>query len=826
MTTSNTPGEPDHGRSKRLLPVFLLTLLMAGTIFLCLLVGTRPRPPFGLPTPTPFKWSVATLIPETALEQSPPFMPGFYCNSCGSSECRQRCDASNLAVGTHVRYHWCELMPAADVYDVGPIINDIQQNASLGLRSIIGFNPKTDRNVDFGGIGSCTNDSDGSPAWMLVPGSVYDPLQNGEGGDAYTHLNYRNPAVQAQFRGLLVELRQELATLPPTVLASVDSIEADIGHDGELDAARNYNNYPAGQPLGWMDADMYACIYAGYTWHPARSEQVCTDRDGTPVLPSRAYGASVVWLDQVIKPFVDIYGQELSYRTQGSTVGKPIVLMVAGNLVSAEERVDPCTGCDDQNIIDYAFNAYGMGVKTSGVTPDSGNGQAADPRNLEYRNWPNIFKLTWPSRPMAGEHGVDDFTGSHCCDEPMEIYWAVLNALDKHMTQLHFPVDHIAQPTDGGAEARRMFARYAGHSIDDTPDVWIAFRDTQGAYYPDGKNSGVQGSPEGRLPCCRVLPNYEWFMYQRNPLPSQVVRTNLPNSYKSLSARSNAGESLQLDIEDLWAGSNQQPVRAGGCAVYNVDVEFLDRGTDRFMIRYANANNTPVEVTIAKQGTNQWVVRSVQLNDARFNDNLPSGADLELASPDSGADVFHRVRIEQTNACNVTITPTSSPTVSPSATQTPTRTPTTTRTQPSSATATPSQTPTGTATRPSTPTPTGTMALSPTPTTTPTATNSATQTSTATPTLTVTASATRTPTASPTPSRTPTASPTPSRTPTTSPTPSRTPTTSPTPSRTPTASPTPSRTPTASPTATPQLSDPNTGALSVSAHAIQNYSTQ
>ena len=401
----------------------------------------------------------------------------------------------------------------------------------------------------------------------------------------------------------------------------------------------------------------------------ARSEQVCTDGDGTPILPSRAYGASVVWVDQVIKPFVDIYGQELSHRTQGNTVGNPIVLMVAGSLVSAAERVNPCTGCNGQNIIDYAFNAYGMGAKTSGVTPDSGNGQAADPASLEYSNLPNIFKLTWPSRPTAGEHGVDDFTGSHCCDEPKEIYWAVLNALDKHMTQLHFPVEHIAQPTDGGAEARRMFARYAGHSIDDTPDVWIAFRDTQGAYYPDGKNSGVQGSPEGRVPCCRALPNYEWFIYQRNPSPGQVVRTNLPNSYKSLSARSNAGGSLQLDIEDLWAGSNQQPVSAGGCAAYTVEVEYLDRGTDRFVLRYANANNTPVEVPITKQGTNQWVVWSTQLNDARFNDNLPSGADLELASPDSGTDVFHRVRIEQINACTGTITPTSSPTSASSATE-------------------------------------------------------------------------------------------------------------------------------------------------------------
>ena len=105
------------------------------------------------------------------------------------------------------------------------------------------------------------------------------------------------------------------------------------------------------------------------------------------------------------------------------------------------------------------------------------------------------------------------------------------------------------------------------------------------------------------------MPNYEWFFYQRNPQPNQVVDTNLPNSFKSLSARSDANGSLQLDIEDLWSGSNKQPLDAGGCAVYTVEVEYLDRGTDQFVIRYAKADNTPVAVPIAKQGTNQWVTQ-------------------------------------------------------------------------------------------------------------------------------------------------------------------------------------------------------------------------
>ena len=128
-------------------------------------------------------------------------------------------------------------------------------------------------------------------------------------------------------------------------------------------------------------------------------------------------------------------------------------------------------------------------------------------------------------------------------------------------------MEHIAQATDGGEEARRLFNRYAGRGTNDTPDVWIVFRNSQGDYYPDGQN-GTQGNPPGRVPCCRVLPNYEWFVYQRNPQHDQVVDTNLPNSFKSLTARSDANGSLQLDIEDSGlAQTNGRSKRAAAPSI-------------------------------------------------------------------------------------------------------------------------------------------------------------------------------------------------------------------------------------------------------------------
>ncbi len=719
MTRSHNPDKQIHDRPGLRLIAWCAATAMALLVLAACRPGVEP-PPIIVVEPTPFKWSVAGIMPDADAGQVAATTAGFYCASCGSDSCRQRCIQSGAAVGMQNRFLLCELMPAPNVYDLGSVRRWVEANAAADLRSIIGFVAKTDRGYAAPARGSCTPVSDGSPAWMLQPGVTYQPLRNGAGDETTYHINYRNPAVQAQIRGLLQALRREFADMPPALLATVDSIELNIGHDGEMDPTRNYNDFPAGAPLGWMDRNMYRCVYAGYTWNPARNQQFCTDGKGNLVNTATAYGASAVWRDEVLKPMIDIFGQELSTAMQPAPLGKPIALLAIGQIISADERATPCEGCDERNIVDYAFDSYGMGVKTTGVNPDLGNGNGPDVLNLEYRNWPNIYKLNWPARLTAGEHGVNAIGSGHCCDDPKELYWAVLNALDKHMSQLHFLGSDIGQAGAGAAEARSLMARYAGKLPSDTPDVWIVFRDTAGTYYPDGDNNGARGNPPGRAPCCRWLPNFEWFLYQMNPASSQVVRTGLPVSYKSLSARSNASAPLRLDVEDVWPGAQT----AGGCSAYDVEVEFLDSGNDRFGLRYATTTGAEATVPVQKTGTSQWRSVVLRLNDAYLDNGLASGADMELVNPDGGADVFHRLRVEAVTVC----TPTSTPT--PLSTRTPTRTatPTISVTPTSSRTATPTSSPTSTAT----PTPSATPTSSPTATTTPTP--SATPTPTLTPT--------------------------------------------------------------------------------------------
>ena len=173
----------------------------------------------------------------------------------------------------------------------------------------------------------------------------------------------------------------------------------------------------------------------------------------------------------MIKSFVDIYGQELSYRSPVNAAGKPMVLMVAGATANVDERASPCAGCGNQNVIDYAINTYGMGVKTTGVAQSSGNGnQGSDPLDREYRNWPNVFKLNWPSRPwLASTASTNSYIVSAATNRVGSI-GLYSTSLDKHISQLHFPSNIFAQANDGGEEARRLFNQYAGGGTDDTPE--------------------------------------------------------------------------------------------------------------------------------------------------------------------------------------------------------------------------------------------------------------------------------------------------------------------------------------------------------------------
>ena len=116
MTTSTNPRRVCPRRSRRLLSAILLALLIALAIFLCLWIGTRPQATDWTANANTIQMVRFRADSADRTEQAPPFVPGFYCNSCSSPECIERCKTFRptvgAPVGAHVRFHWCELMPA------------------------------------------------------------------------------------------------------------------------------------------------------------------------------------------------------------------------------------------------------------------------------------------------------------------------------------------------------------------------------------------------------------------------------------------------------------------------------------------------------------------------------------------------------------------------------------------------------------------------------------------------------------------------------------------------------------------------------------------
>ncbi|MCS6842984.1 MAG: hypothetical protein NZ528_01470, partial [Caldilineales bacterium] len=96
MTPSTDPNPAAYSLHCRIARAVLLLCVLVGGSFV-LWACQRPTPVPPMPAP-PDKWSVASATPIGRRSPSRPVVPGFYCNSCASDTCRQRCRSDGYAV--------------------------------------------------------------------------------------------------------------------------------------------------------------------------------------------------------------------------------------------------------------------------------------------------------------------------------------------------------------------------------------------------------------------------------------------------------------------------------------------------------------------------------------------------------------------------------------------------------------------------------------------------------------------------------------------------------------------------------------------------------
>ncbi len=437
---------------------------------------------------------------------------------------------------------------------------------------------------------------------------------------------------------------------------------------------------------------------------------------------------SDLWIstaDQIINMYVNAFA--------GGSV--QLFNQMAPYFKSARERRD---------IANYAAD-HGVGLSFNGLYPDDENAIVMNGRSdsLAWTGKYDQLLDRGDEVPIAFETYAYMLGPYNHCTNFDQVYWGILNGLDKHSDVLRLNIDLFVQNVTPpyGQYYYDNYAifhwanRYLGKTVYNTPSVWVAMRAHRAPWQPCWANNPDPG------PYFYQPGNYKMWLEQDDSISGghTVAVTNdssitsldgvyspppydsdLPATRESWVARrtdqGNGNTSMFFKIDDryLYNLSSTQPV--------TISIIYLDRGSDTWQLTYdaqggsekaaelsyLDGVSQPAGTTTVSKGNSMaWRRAQFVISDGRFANGLAGGADFRIFCNNDGNEWIHFVDVTKSNG---TLPP--APSSSDTPTPTPTPTATFTGTPP---TATP--TPTGS---PSTATPTPTF--TPTPTTQPTAT--------------------------------------------------------------------------------------------------------
>jgi Leucine-rich repeat (LRR) protein len=205
------------------------------------------------------------------------------------------------------------------------------------------------------------------------------------------------------------------------------------------------------------------------------------------------------------------------------------------------------------------------------------------------------------------------------------LLWSLLNGLNKHPAYLVMGWQPLTTSDPVGQWALRLAARYAGVSIDTTPGVWVALRETQSTWYPQRGNFDfwlrqVDSAPGGRTVPQWNVTSHPWGRFTR--------RTDAASG----------NPDMFFAVDDAYLFDNTtQPV--------TITVVYLDAGFDTWELQYdALDDNAKSAGVVAKTNSNQWREAVFTLSDARFGNRL-DGYDFRIRSRGDGNEFVSFVEV-------------------------------------------------------------------------------------------------------------------------------------------------------------------------------------
>ncbi len=427
----------------------------------------------------------------------------------------------------------------------------------------------------------------------------------------------------------------------------------------------------------------------------------------------------VQFVDHLIDTYVDAFSDPVTHKLK-----KVIFVQTATYTFSATERRD---------IAAYAASK-GVGLSINGLYADQLFTSVPDHEGHWNIGLYDQLRLYGDQVPVAFET-YDYMVG---CDGVNQVYWAILNSLDKHVDYLRLNIDLFVNPRlddqggkiwdppfasnkDGNIAIFRWAKDYIGKSIEPDsqnppPGVFAAMREHRGPWITCWGGGPTDGQRESTY--YPQYGDYQYWLYHRRDVPGgrDVPETRditvdfLGNPYDPKNFNDNPYNAGLPRTKESWVTRRTDEGSGNPYMFFDIDnrylfdinktvsttvtitVTYLDDNGDTWGLYYDSLDGVKAAYPLgsnqpyvqnddpapAGMGGGSWKKAQFVLTDARFKNGLDGGTDFKLDSRGDGDNWFHMIQVTKGESVPMpTPTPWSQPTATPLPTPTPTATPTT-----------------------------------------------------------------------------------------------------------------------------------------------------
>jgi len=481
----------------------------------------------------------------------------------------------------------------------------------------------------------------------------------------------------------------------------IEWIAIGSGMYGEINAVDDLDSGPCS---GWGTRPYLECqMIQAINYDKSHGGTFCDPACGGP---------QDVWM-AFLKRLIDTHVSAFTPTARGAAAqatAKVIFIQTATYTFTPEERRD---------IAAYAAS-HGVGLSLNGLYPDE---LGAYIPGQEYGLYDQIA-LHGDQVPVAFET-YEYMVG---CDGDKQVYWAYLNALDKHTDYLRLNVDlffpynedtgefDFNNPKWDNINIFKKWEPYLGRTVNNAPGVFVALREHRGPWITCWGSGPTDGQRENTY--WPQYGDYEYWLYHDRTVAGgcSVPETAdssvdfMGNPYEKYQAgcttfNENPYNPRLPNTKESWVTRRTDQDSGNPYMYFNIDdnylfdvapgtpvtitVTYLNDAGDTWSLEYDSQEGRKAAIPVggtqafvqnddpppAGLGGGTWAQAVFVLTDARFANGLSGGNDLRLFANGDGDNWFHMVYVTKGPA-PVTPTPTPWPSPTATVTLTPTNTPT------------------------------------------------------------------------------------------------------------------------------------------------------